>query len=131
MILIAMSVVVTGFEILRSINHVPTLEKYISMLWDGPTREMLHDKYLFRFRKLCILHTSLRDFLSWELHDEGLAGHFSQNKTIESVEHRFYCPSLKKDVAKIVGQCRICQLAKQQKHVANPYTPLHVPNYLQ
>ena len=37
-------------------------------------------------------------------------------------------PSLKKDVAKIVGQCRSCQLIKQQKHIAGPYTPLPVPN---
>ena len=35
------------------------------------------------------------------------------NKMIDTVEHKFYCPSLKKDVAKIVGQCRACQLAKQ------------------
>ena len=39
--------------------------------------------------------------------------HFDQNKMIEAVEHRFYWSSLKKDVAKVVGQCRMCQLAKQ------------------
>jgi len=39
------------------------------------------------------------------MHVGGLAGHFSQNKTIEAVEYRFYWLSLKKDVAKIVGQC--------------------------
>jgi len=35
---------------------------------------------------------------------------------------------LKRDVAKIVSQCRTCQLAKQQKQIAGPYTPLPVPN---
>jgi len=53
------------------------------------------------------------NFLSWEMHVVGLTGNFSQNKTIEAIEHRLYWPSLKKDVTKIVGQCRACQLAKQ------------------
>ena len=56
------------------------------------------------------------------------AGHFGQNKTIEAVEHRLYRLSLKRDVAKIVSQCRTCQLAKQQKQIVEPYTPLPVPN---
>ena len=65
------------------------------------------------FRKLYILRMSIRDSLPWEVHAGGLAGYFSQNKTIEAVEHRFYFPSLKKDLAKVVGQCRTCQLVKQ------------------
>ena len=96
-------------------RHVVTLKIYI-MLQDEPTREMdgfpLHDGYQFRFCKLCIPCRSLNDFLSWELHTEGVAGHFSQNKTIKAVEHKFYWLSLKRDVAKIVGQCRTCQLVK-------------------
>jgi len=35
--------------------------------------------------------------------------------TIKAVEPRFYWPSLKRDVAKIVGQCRTCQLVMQRK----------------
>ena len=112
-------------------NHVPTLKKYI-MLRDGPTREtdrfLLHDEYLFRLLKLCISCMSLRDFLSWELHVGGLAGHFDQ-KTIDVVEHKFYWPSLTRDVAEIVGQCRTCQLAKQQKQIAGPYALLLVSNF--
>ena len=102
------------------------------MLRGGSVREMndflLQDGYLFRFRKLCIPRISLSDFLSWEIHARGLAGHFGQSKTIEVVEHRFYWPSLKKNIAKIIGQCRTCQLAKQQKQIAGPYTALPVPN---
>jgi len=57
-----------------------------------------------------------------------LAGHFGNEKTIETVEYKFYWPSLKRDVAKHVGRCHICQLAKQQKQNTSLYTPLPVPN---
>jgi len=87
-------------------NHAPTLEKYV-MLRDNSVREIdsfiLQDGYLFRFRKLYIPRTSLGVSLSWEIHAEGLAGHFGQNKSRKDVEHRFYWLSLKKDVAAIVG----------------------------
>ena len=66
--------------------------------------------------------TSLGDFLSLEVHAGGLVGHFDWNKTIEAVEYRFYWPSLKRDMTKIVGQFRTCQLAKQKK---NDYKSLH------
>ena len=60
----------------------------------------------------------------------GLARHFGRNKTIEAVEHRFYWPSLKRDVARLVGQCRTCQLTKQRKQNTGLYTPFPVPNCL-
>jgi len=96
---------VIGFERLREdYDSCPDFGEIYVTLRDSSVREMddflLQDSYLFRFRKLC---TSLRDFLSWEIHAGGLAGHFNQNKTIEAVEHRLYWPSLKKDVAKIVS----------------------------
>ena len=110
-------------------HHVPTLKKYVT-LRDGFVQEMdeflLQDGYLFKFCKLCILRTSLREFLPWEMHAGDPVGHFSQNKTIEAVEHRFYWSSLKMDVTKIVGQCRTCELAKQQKQIIEPYTHLLV-----
>ena len=88
-------------------------------LKDGTTREVdgfvLNDGYLFIGRKLCIPRTSLREFFVWELHAGGLVGHFWNEKIIEAVEYRFYWPSLKRDVAKHVGRCHICKLAKQQK----------------
>ena len=117
-ILIAMSIEVTGFERLREEDELcPDFGEKYTMLWDRLTLEidvfLLHDEYLFRFRKLCITHTSFRDFLSWKLYAGGMAGHSGQIKTIEPIEHRFYWPSLKRDVVKIVGQCRTCRLAKK------------------
>ena len=74
------------------------------------------------------LHFSVRDFLLWEIHAGGLAGHFGRDKTIEEVERQFYWPTLKRDVAKIVSQCRTCQVAKHRKQNTGLYTPLPVPD---
>ena len=135
MILIAMSAEVIRFERLslrEEYDSCPDFGEIYVTLRDDSLREMdgflLQDGYLFRFRKLCISRTSLKNFLSKEIHTRGLAGHFSQNKTIEAVEHRFYWSNLKKDDAKIIEQCGMCQLAKQQKQIARPYTPLPMSN---
>ena len=77
--------------------------------------------------KLCIPHTSVRDFIIWELHAGGLSGHFGRDKTIKFVETQFFWTSLKRDVAHLVAQCRTCQLAKQRKQNTGMYTPLPVP----
>ena len=53
---------------------------------------------------------------------------FWEGKSIALVEDRFYWPSLKKDVARIVAQCRTCQLAKAKKRNTSLYTPLPVPH---
>ena len=70
----------------------------------------------------------MREFLIWELHAGGIAGHFGHNKIIEAVAHRFYWPSLKRDVNKLVGRCHTCQLAKQRKQNTGMSMPLPVPN---
>jgi len=67
-ILVAMSAKVIGFERLREeYESCPNFRKIYVTLREGSVREMdgflLQDDYLFRFRKLCILCTSLRDSL--------------------------------------------------------------------
>jgi len=112
-------------------TRVPTLEKFMSRYGTA-----LFVKWTIFYYKTVIYSDSVSyvfparpsEILSWEIHVGGLAGHFGQNKTIDVVEHLFYWPSLKKDVTKIVSQCRTCQLAKQQKQIAGPYTPLPVHN---
>ena len=44
------------------------------------------------------------------------------------MERQFYWPGLKRGVAKIVGQCRTCQLAKHRKQNTSLYMPLPVPD---
>ncbi|CAL2257726.1 unnamed protein product [Prunus armeniaca] len=49
---------------------------------------------------------------------------------IALIEDRFYCPSLKRDVAHLISQCRTCQLAKARKRNTGLYTPLPIPHAL-
>ena len=65
---------------------------------------LVENGYLFKVTKLYIPQISFRDLLIWKMHARGLAGHFGRDKTIAMVEVRFYWPSLKRDVARIVAQ---------------------------
>ncbi|RVW69973.1 Transposon Ty3-I Gag-Pol polyprotein [Vitis vinifera] len=56
------------------------------------------------------------------------AEHFGRDKTIVLVEDRFFWPSLKKDVWKVIKQCRACQVGKGSKQNTGLYTPLPVPS---
>uniref|UniRef100_A0A2N9GB76 RNA-directed DNA polymerase n=1 Tax=Fagus sylvatica TaxID=28930 RepID=A0A2N9GB76_FAGSY len=128
-----MSTNVTGFERLRDeYESCPDFGKLHATLSSAPHPTIedytIQDGYLFKANKLCIPRTSVRDFLVWELHAGGLAGHFGRDKTIEEVERQFYWPGLKRDVAKIIGHCRQCQLAKHRKQNVGLYTPLLVPD---
>ena len=87
----------------------------------------IHNGYLFKDNRLCIPRTSVRDFLIFEIHQGGLAGHFGRDKTITDVEHRFFWPRMKKRIAKIVSQRKACIRGKQVKQNTSLYTPLPIP----
>lgn len=87
----------------------------------------LVDGFLFRGTRLCTPDTSLRGYLIWKIHVGLAAGHFGRDKTILVMENRFYWPSLKRNVARVVAQCRTCQLAKGRKQNTRLYTPLPIP----
>jgi len=97
-----------GFEKIKAEYELcPDFQEIFTLLKKGTTREidnfLLQDGYLFQFHKLCIPRTTVREFLVWELHAEGLAYHFEHNISIEAVEHHFYWPNLKRDVAKLLA----------------------------
>ena len=76
--------------------------------------------------KLCVPRTSFRDLLIWEMHAGDFVGHFGRDKTIALVEDRFYWPSLKRDVARIVAQCKTCSIAKVKKKKILAYILLYL-----
>ncbi|RVW14689.1 Transposon Ty3-I Gag-Pol polyprotein [Vitis vinifera] len=84
--------------------------------------------YLFYKNHLCLPRTSLCDHVIWELHGGGMGGHFGRDKTIALVEDRFFWPSLKKNVWKVIKQCRACQVGKGSKQNTGLYTPSPIPS---
>ena len=132
MLLTSVSTEVIGFERLKEeYEHCPDFKKTYQSICQGPSSQFpdftIHDGFLFKGNKLCIPRTSTRDFLVWEIHAGGLAGHFGRNKTFLEVEDQFSWPGLKKNVAQIVARCRTCTTAKQQRQNTGLYTPLPVP----
>lgn len=65
-----------------------------------------------------------------ELHDAPTGGHFGAQKTIDSVNRRFFWPELKKDVTEYCKTCPTCQRSKSSNHKpAGLLQPLPVPDH--
>ena len=84
--------------------------------------------YLFFRDRLCVPAGSTQDFLIWELHGGGLAGHFGVTKTLQAVEARYYWPNLRRDVRRLLGRCSTCTVGKMTKQNTGLYLPLPVPS---
>ena len=76
-----MSVKVTGLERLKDdYESCPDFGELYTSLSNAPwpilDNYTLQNGYLFKANKLCIPRSLVRDFLVWEIHARGLAGHF-------------------------------------------------------
>lgn len=55
-------------------------------------------------------------------------GHAGRDRSIALVTRRFFWPTLRRDVARFVAHCRVCNLAKGNATNAGLYRPLPVPS---
>ncbi|QRW01435.1 Transposon Tf2-1 polyprotein [Ceratobasidium sp. AG-Ba] len=59
-------------------------------------------------------------------HDNPIAGHQGQARTLELISRRYYWPAMKQQVNRFVETCEICQRSKGHKQYAPP-KPLPIP----
>ncbi|XP_026380121.1 uncharacterized protein LOC113274914 [Papaver somniferum] len=91
---------------------------------DGSQNQVV-DALSRRSNQLCIPDSSLRLKIIKELHDEG---HMGRDKTFQLVSKSYYWPTMRREVAKFVDRCRICQVSKGKATNAGLYIPLKVPS---
>jgi len=60
------------------------------------------------------------------MHAGGLAGLLGKDRTIALVVDRFYWPSRKRDVHRILSQYRTCQLTETKRYNTGLYNPLPI-----
>ena len=83
--------------------------------------------YLFKGNQLCILKTSLREFIIRDLHSGGLTACTSRDKTMAAIADRFYWPSMRRDITKFVQHCGVCQTTKGHSQNTVLYSPFPIP----
>ncbi|RVW74853.1 Transposon Ty3-G Gag-Pol polyprotein [Vitis vinifera] len=111
LLLVNMSTTTIGFEELKHCydNDADFGDVYSSLLSGSKATCIdfqILEGYLFYKNRLCLPYGT-----SWRRN----GGHFGRDKTIALVEDRFFWPSLKKDVWKVIKQCRACQVGKGSK----------------
>uniref|UniRef100_A0A2N9HAC1 RNA-directed DNA polymerase n=1 Tax=Fagus sylvatica TaxID=28930 RepID=A0A2N9HAC1_FAGSY len=129
-LLTTLSCEVTGFDLIPEYYvSDPFFSQVLHDMNDKKSRDYLMiNGYLFKGNQLCLPKGSLRLFVIQELHAGGLGGHFGRDKIEALVKQRYFWPSLKRDVARFVQRCLVCQKAKGGVQNTGLYQPLPIPN---
>ena len=80
LLLTSMIVTVEGFD---SIKDLYPIDPFFGSIWKYRTngqsgKYLLHDGFLFKGNRLCVLDCSLREKIIQDMHGGGLGGHFGQ-----------------------------------------------------
>ena len=126
-LLVSMRIEVPGFDSFRDLLDTDPYFSVVSQdVQAGKRTEfMLQEGFLFRGNQLCIPDCSLRLQIIKELHGEG---HVGRDRTLQLIQDSYFWPSVRKDVAKYVQRCRVCQVSKGSSTNAGLYMPLPVPS---
>ena len=70
---------------------------------------LMHERFLFKGKQLCVLDCSLRLRIIHELHREG---HVGKDCTLQLIRDSYFWLSMRKEVEHFVKRCQICQVFK-------------------
>ena len=112
-LLLTMWAEVIGFDCLKELYSE---DEDFGNSWAQCLQGFLHkgmhiqEGYLFWSNQLCILRSSLREQVIYELHRGSSSGHLGRDKTVALAEERYCWPQLKKDIGSHVKRCPTCQV---------------------
>ncbi|CEM35733.1 unnamed protein product [Vitrella brassicaformis CCMP3155] len=72
-----------------------------------------------------VVPSSLRPLVFENCHDSPLAGHLGIAKTLDRISHRFWWPTMYRDVTTWVGCCKVCQAFRPARRQNGPL--MHLP----
>ena len=125
-LLATLQVSVPGFSVFSELYpHDPYLGRVWSDLKNDIRSEfLLHEEFIFREGRLCVPECSWRLQLIKELHEEG---HVGRDRTLQLLTESYFWPSMRRDVARFVERCVVCQRSKGHASNSGLYMPLPIP----